>query len=72
MSHTLGQTRNLGQDSGLRPRDTIYGKPSGTKSVSAADVMRGKYSVAEQQPDRDLGKSILPGFRNLTVEVIYI
>ncbi|RYH27211.1 hypothetical protein EON65_13800 [archaeon] len=69
MGNMLGQTRNLGQDSGIRPRDMVYGKPSGLKTVSAADVIKGKYGAADLQPDRDLGKSILPGFRNLTVQV---
>jgi hypothetical protein len=69
MGNMLGQARNLGQESGLRPRDMVYGKASGVKSVSAADVIRGKYSAADLQPDRDLGKSVLPGFRNLTVQV---
>lgn len=68
MGNLLGVTKNLGQDSGLRPRDMVYGKASGVKNVSAADVIRGKYTAADQVPDRDLGKSILPGFRNLTVQ----
>lgn len=69
MGDILGQSKNLGQDSGLRPHDMIYGKPSGSKMVTAADVLRGKYSNADLQPDRDLGKSITPGFRNLTFQV---
>lgn len=68
MGNLLGKTKNLGQDSGLRPRDMVYGKPSGTKSVSAADVIKGKYTAADQAPDRDLGRSVLPGFRNLATE----
>jgi EF-hand domain-containing family member B len=68
MGDLLGQTKNLGQASGSRPTDMIYGKPSGNKAISAADVMRGKYSPADLEPDRDLGKSITPGFRNLSLQ----
>jgi hypothetical protein len=45
MSDTLGQSKNLGQDSGNRPKDLVYGKPSAARSkngqVVAADVIRG-------------------------------
>ncbi len=66
---SLGKTRNLGQESAHRPSDMVYGKPSGVKGLSAAEVIRGKYAPADLQPDRDLGKSITPGFRNLTFVV---
>lgn len=68
MSDMLGRTKNLGQESGNRPADMVYGKPSGLKSVSAADVLRGKYTPADLEPDRDLGKSIMPGFRNISLK----
>lgn len=68
MGDMLGRTKNLGQDSGVRPPDMIYGKPSGNKSVSAIDVIRGRYSGADLEPDRDLGKSIMPGFRNISTQ----
>lgn len=71
MTDKLGQTKNLGQDSASRPKDMIYGKPSGIKGLSAADVIKGRYTPADTQADRDLGKSITPGFRNITVEVSY-
>lgn len=66
MGDMLGRTKNLGQDSGVRPADMVYGKPSGNKSVSAIDVIRGRYSGTDLEPDRDLGKSITPGFRNIS------
>lgn len=74
MGHILGQSRNLGQNSGLGGErggalSRVYGKPSGKKTVSAAEVIRGNYTEADQLPDRDLGRSVLPGFRNLTVQV---
>lgn len=68
MGDTLGRTKNLGQDSGSRPPDMVYGKPSGNKAVSAIDVIRGRYSGPELEPDRDLGKSIMPGFRNISTQ----
>jgi len=73
MTNILGQTRNLGQNSSSRPFDTIYGKPSASGRATkgtwgAADVMKGAYSVDAQKPDVDLGKSITPGFRNISLE----
>ena len=67
---TLGQSRNLGQGSASRGFDTVYGKAKSKNGHTAAEVMRGKYSIAEQAEDRDLGKSITPGFRNISVEVM--
>jgi hypothetical protein len=67
MADMLGRSKNLGQDSGLRPKDLVYGKASGTKGLSAAEVLKGKYKEADNLPDRDLGKSITPGFRNLVL-----
>lgn len=67
MADMLGQSKNLGQDSGLRPKDIVYGKPSGSKGLSAAEVLKGKYKESDNLPDRDLGKSITPGFRNLVM-----
>ncbi len=66
MADMLGQSKNLGQDSGLRPKDMVYGRASGIKGLSAAEVLRGKYNEIDNLPDRDLGKSITPGFRNLS------
>ncbi len=68
MGDILGQSKNLGQESGLRPRDMVYGKPSGAKLHTAAEVIRGRYQPADNKPDNDLGKSITPGFRNVSLE----
>jgi EF-hand domain-containing family member B len=76
MSDNLGQSKNLGQQSGARPLDYVYGKPSAT-AIKAANnipvwgadqVMKGMYTVEQQRPDIDLGKSITPGFRNIARE----
>ena len=69
MGDMLGRTKNLGQDSANRPPDMVYGKTSGVKGLSAAEVIKGRYAPADCMPDRDLGKSITPGFRNMTFEV---
>jgi len=31
-------------------------------------VIKGNYTEADQLPDRDLGKTLTPGFRNVTLE----
>jgi EF-hand domain-containing family member B len=67
----LGMSRNLGQGSGSRPFDMIYGQPSAAilksrRVHTAAEVIKGNYNPVQQLPDHDLGKSITPGFRNFT------
>lgn len=74
MGDVLGQARNLGQNSAARPYDTVYGRGSASMRKTgnvwgAAEVIRGKYTVDQQLPDHDLGKSITPGFRNVSLEV---
>jgi hypothetical protein len=70
MGVILGQSKNLGQDSAMRPADMVYGKKNPNKGIGALEVIRGRYSEAETAPDKDLGKSIMPGFRNISFEVI--
>ena len=67
MADMLGQSKNLGQDSALRDKNLIYGKPSGSKNLSAIEVIKGKYKENDMLPDKDLGKSITPGFRNISL-----
>jgi len=68
MGNILGQSKNLGQDSATRSADMVYGKKNPGKGVGALEVIRGRYSEAETAPDKDLGKSIMPGFRNISLE----
>lgn len=76
MQDTLGKSKNLGQGSANRPIDYAYGKPSGAQlraakgkaPIGADEVLRGNYSLEDQLPDKDLGKTITPGFRNITLE----
>lgn len=71
MGDMLGKTKNLGQESAARPFDTAYGRSAASGRAggwSAAQVIKGEYDVKSQQPDHDLGKSITPGFRNISLK----
>lgn len=75
MGDSLGRSKNLGQGSGMRSLDTVYGRPSATAMKakkgpvwSADQVIKGMYTIEQQRPDVDLGVSITPGFRNTTSE----
>ena len=54
----------------------VYGKPGGNMTraamgkppIGAWEVMRGDYADEDQLPDKDLGKTLTPGFRNITLE----
>jgi hypothetical protein len=67
MKDILGQSKNLGQDSFTRG-DMVYGKANRGKGFSAGEVIKGKYTEDDNMPDMDLGKSITPGFRNISME----
>lgn len=69
MGDMLGQPKNLGQNTESRPKDLVYGRPSAVRTVTAAEVLKGRYKEKDNQPDEDLGKSITPGFRNISVQV---
>ena len=47
----------------------VYGKSSASKGIGAGEIIKGKYTDEDNKPDRDLGKSITPGFRNISFEV---
>ena len=68
MGDSLGRSKNLGQDSGARPDDIVYGFKPKASGVTAAEVMKGRYRVEDNAQDMDLGKSITPGFRNIALE----
>lgn len=72
MGDLLGQSRNLGQGSAQRSNEIVYGKPSTNPNkvhYHAAEIIRGRYTEEDQKPDKDLEKSIMPGFRNISTEV---
>lgn len=67
MKDILGQSKNLGQNSFSRG-DMVYGKANKGKGIGAGEVIRGRYTDDDNMPDQDLGKSITPGFRNVSME----
>eukprot|EP00605_Chrysophyceae_sp_TOSAG23-4_P000249 GSChrysophyteH1.ASY1.ANO1.286.1 assembled CDS len=71
MGDMLGKTKNLGQNSSVRPFETAYGRSAASGRAGgwgAAQVIKGQYTLKQQLPDHDLGKSITPGFRNISLE----
>ena len=62
----LGKVRKLGQSKNL-PENFAFGVKSGQNEWTAGRTIRGDYTQAE---DTEIGKSITPGFRNITTEVI--
>ncbi len=71
MGDMLGKTKNLGQGSTARPFDQAYGRSAASGRAggwSAIQVIKGAYTLDQQKPDHDLGKSITPGFRNISLE----
>ena len=73
----LGKIKNLRQQDINRPSNLEFGMPSGVARkggrprLSAAEVMKGNYTEDDALPDRDLGRSITPGFRNTDHEVCH-
>lgn len=71
-SETLGKVKNLGHGDrrvGADNPQHSFGMPSQRfPEWGASECMQGNYSVPEQNPDIDLGKSIRPGWRNMTQE----
>lgn len=62
---TASQARHLRLQPPPVPADFSFGAPSPKSSGSAADAVYGQYSHEEQQPDRDLGKCLKQGRRNI-------
>ncbi|XRB21531.1 EF-hand domain-containing family member B [Pseudoscourfieldia marina] len=64
----LGETKKLGYGERSLPEDHTYGVPSRRFAEwGARRLMNGMYSEEEQLPDVDLGKSVRPGLRNVSV-----
>lgn len=62
----LGKCKNLGQAANRNlPADHAFGFVKKKQDISAAEAIMGSYSYGEQLPDKDLGKSITPGWRNI-------
>jgi len=67
----LGRARNLGFGS-KDSHPAVYGKTSlpdrKNGEWDARACIEGTYEPEDQEPDSDLGKSMTPGFRNITTE----
>lgn len=59
----LGSSRNPMQKPHEDP-DHVYGIKSSRDNIDAGSIIRGRYPVAEQMPDPDLGCCTVPGRRN--------
>ena len=73
----MGKIRNLGNQDFSRSSELPFGIPSGPirkngkARLSAQEVMHGNYNEFDNMPDRDLGISLTPGFRNTDFLVRY-
>lgn len=70
----LGRARDLGQGSSDRSEQFVYGLPSAysrrVKSQwGALETIRGKYAETRPGEVDDLGRSVTPGFRNISDSV---
>lgn len=66
--HQLGLSRSLLQAPPAFTEGHAFGLPSTLEPISAGELIRGSYSEEEQQPDPDLGRSIMVGRRNVLTE----
>ena len=60
----LGQVKNLGYGT-TAPSNHVFGMPSQAGPEWGVRECIGNYTEEEQQPDKDLGRSIRPGWRNV-------
>ena len=65
-TQTLGQSKNLGQRNRVGVGEShIFGVPSRrVEEWGVQQLICGDYSMNDQNPDPDLGKSLRSGFRN--------
>jgi hypothetical protein len=61
----LGSVKNLGYGRTDAPDGHVYGMPSQGGPEWGVRECIGNYTPQEQQPDKDLGRSIRPGWRNI-------
>eukprot|EP00607_Mallomonas_marina_P006812 CAMPEP_0182426282 /NCGR_PEP_ID=MMETSP1167-20130531/12772_1 /TAXON_ID=2988 /ORGANISM="Mallomonas Sp, Strain CCMP3275" /LENGTH=411 /DNA_ID=CAMNT_0024607611 /DNA_START=120 /DNA_END=1355 /DNA_ORIENTATION=- len=66
MGDALGCRRNRGLQSVAVPPDHSFGRHTTQDEWTAAKILQGTYSDKEQKPDPDLGKTLTPGFRNIS------
>jgi hypothetical protein len=62
----LGKPKNLGfGDRGVDESTHVFGLPSQKGPEWGTRECMGNYTAEEQQPDKDLGRSLKPGWRNI-------
>jgi len=61
----LGAVKNLGYGVVAPPAGTVFGMASQAGPEWGVRECIGNYTPEEQQPDKDLGRSIRPGWRNI-------
>jgi len=62
----LGSVKNLGHGNRNLPNNHVFGLPSQRDAEWGVRECIGNYRDDEQQPDKDLGKSVRPGWRNIS------
>jgi len=62
----LGSVKKCGRGPTNPPESFGVTKRKPGDEVTAAQVLRGEFPWEQQMPDKDLGKSVRPGFRNVT------
>ena len=65
-SEHLGAVKNLGFGETVMPHGQVYGMPSQSGPEWGVRECIGNYTPEEQAPDKDLGRSIRPGWRNVS------
>ena len=67
----LGTVKNLGFGQRVPPPGAVFGMASQSGPEWGVRECIGNYTPEEQQPDKDLGRSIRPGWRNIAPEGRY-
>lgn len=61
----LGQCKNLGFSHSGLPTDHVYGMAAArADDWGAGECIKGAYGEEDQVPDKDLGTTLRPGWRN--------
>lgn len=64
----LGRVKSLGRGDAAPPSEAFGASIVPADEWTAGDCIRGQYSLEDQLPDADLGKSVSKGYRNFTAD----